>query len=252
YGATSFNQPLDNWDVSNVTTMHSMFYGASSFNQLLDNWNVSNVTTMNSMFYGASSLNQSFESWDVSNVENMNSMFNQASSFNQPLNDWDVSNVTSMSAMFENNSSFNWDLSNWDVSNVTRFNSMFNNANAFNQDLSNWDFSQMNTSLAINGLYNFISNTNMSVENYDALLQHLTTLDKSNVYLGADGLQYCDEASVDYLTSQLSWNIYGDSLADCNIVSGAVYLDNDANGCDALDFEASNLFVFFESNTNTF
>ena len=39
--ATSFNQPLNNWDVSKVTSMESMFWGATSFNQPLNNWNVS-------------------------------------------------------------------------------------------------------------------------------------------------------------------------------------------------------------------
>ena len=39
--ATSFNQPLNSWNVSNVRNMHQMFAGASSFNQPLNNWNVS-------------------------------------------------------------------------------------------------------------------------------------------------------------------------------------------------------------------
>ena len=33
--ATSFNQPLNKWNVSNVTSMQSMFYDATSFNQPL-------------------------------------------------------------------------------------------------------------------------------------------------------------------------------------------------------------------------
>ena len=32
-GATSFNQPLVNWDVSNVSGMSKMFSGATSFDQ---------------------------------------------------------------------------------------------------------------------------------------------------------------------------------------------------------------------------
>ena len=81
--ATSFNQPLNNWDVSNVTDMRRMFNGARSFNQPLNNWNVSNVTDMELMFYAAHS-------------------------FNQPLNDWNVSNVTDMNFMFENARSLVW------------------------------------------------------------------------------------------------------------------------------------------------
>ena len=42
-GAHSFNQPLNNWNVSNVKDMRIMFYDASSFNQPLNNWNVSSV-----------------------------------------------------------------------------------------------------------------------------------------------------------------------------------------------------------------
>ena len=58
YYATSFNQPLNNWNVSNVTCINSMFLRAESFNQPLNNWNVSNVTYMNNMFAGANSFNQ--------------------------------------------------------------------------------------------------------------------------------------------------------------------------------------------------
>ena len=36
-GASSFNQPLKNWDVSNAVDMEGMFYGATSFNQPLNN-----------------------------------------------------------------------------------------------------------------------------------------------------------------------------------------------------------------------
>ena len=57
-GATSFNQPLNNWDVSNVRYMGGMFWGARSFNQPLNNWNVSNVEYMVGMFYDAESFNQ--------------------------------------------------------------------------------------------------------------------------------------------------------------------------------------------------
>ena len=44
--AVSFDQPLNSWDVSSVTTMRSMFFNASSFNQPLDSWDTSKVTSM--------------------------------------------------------------------------------------------------------------------------------------------------------------------------------------------------------------
>ena len=40
--ARSFNQPLNNWNVSNVTDMGHMFQEATSFNQPINKWNVSN------------------------------------------------------------------------------------------------------------------------------------------------------------------------------------------------------------------
>lgn len=52
-GATLFNQPLGNWNTSNVTNMYEMFHDANLFDQPIGNWNTSNVTTMEFMFAGA-------------------------------------------------------------------------------------------------------------------------------------------------------------------------------------------------------
>ena len=41
--AESFNHPLYNWDVGNVTNMDNMFLFAKSFNHPLYNWDVGNV-----------------------------------------------------------------------------------------------------------------------------------------------------------------------------------------------------------------
>jgi surface protein len=43
YGATNFNQPIGNWDVSSVLKMTSMFMYASNFNQNISSWDVSSV-----------------------------------------------------------------------------------------------------------------------------------------------------------------------------------------------------------------
>lgn len=151
----TMNAPLNNWDVSNVIDMSSMFYGTEDFNQPLNNWDVSNVTNMKGMFGHTISFNQDISNWDVSNVTDMTGMFGRAYAFNQPLNTWDVSNVTKMGeitpaiigygGMFEAANAFNQDLSNWDVSNVQNFAGMFSSADAFNQDLSSWDVSSATT-----------------------------------------------------------------------------------------------------------
>jgi len=74
-GATNFNQPLNNWDVSKVTDMGAMFAVATNFNQSLDNWDVSKVTIMESMFYHATNFNQPLTNWDVSKVLGWTNMF---------------------------------------------------------------------------------------------------------------------------------------------------------------------------------
>jgi len=69
-GAESFNQPLNNWDVSLVTDMEAMFSLAKSFNQSLDNWDVSQVTNMNYMLRSALVFNQDLSGWCVEQIPN--------------------------------------------------------------------------------------------------------------------------------------------------------------------------------------
>ena len=52
--AISFNNggssSINNWDVSSVTIMQSVFISASSFNQNIGSWDTSSVTSMDYMF----------------------------------------------------------------------------------------------------------------------------------------------------------------------------------------------------------
>jgi surface protein len=68
YTTTLFNQPLYNWNVSQVTTMDYMF-GFTDFNQDLSQWDVSNVTTMEFMFDDSSlsttNLTSIYENWSL-------------------------------------------------------------------------------------------------------------------------------------------------------------------------------------------
>lgn len=78
-------------------SLSSAFSNASNLNvTAVDTPNLSQVTSLSSMFSFASSLNSPLSSWDVSNVTDLSYMFFGASSFNQPLNSWDVSKVTNL------------------------------------------------------------------------------------------------------------------------------------------------------------
>ncbi len=143
FDARSFNQPLEKWNVANVTNLLGMFWGAKSFNQPLEAWDVTNVTDMYGMFYQAEAFNQPIEKWNVSNVTDMGWMFEEAKSFNQPLEKWNVSKVTNMSEMFSDAKAFNQPLEAWNIANVTNIHSMFSGASAFNQPLEKWDVSKI-------------------------------------------------------------------------------------------------------------
>ena len=64
----SFNQPLNNWDVSSLTTTQGMFYETKSFNQPLNNWNVSSLTTAWQMFYDAEEFDQDISNWNAVSI----------------------------------------------------------------------------------------------------------------------------------------------------------------------------------------
>lgn len=73
--AFMFNQPLESWDTSNVTSFYHTFWNAYVFNQPLASWNTSNVTNMAAMFAGTRAFNQPIGNWDTSKVTEMLSMF---------------------------------------------------------------------------------------------------------------------------------------------------------------------------------
>ncbi len=142
---TSFDEDINEWDVSNVTTMKGMFKQAVAFNQPLDQWDVSQVTNMMEMFSEARSFNQPLEYWNVENVTIMTGMFSHAVNFNQPLNGWFTSQVVDMKSMFRNAISFNQPLDCWVVSSVRDMSEMFANAVKFNQALQSWNVSKVTT-----------------------------------------------------------------------------------------------------------
>ena len=93
---------LENWDVSSVKDMCSMFEGCENFNSDLSKWDVSSVEDMKFMFWNCKKFNSDLSKWDVSNVKDMYFMFSGCENFNADLSKWDVSSVEDMRYMFRN------------------------------------------------------------------------------------------------------------------------------------------------------
>ena len=208
-----FNQPLNNWNVSNVTDMSFMFMGNDTFNHPLNNWNVSNVTDMGAMFMSASNFNQNISSWDVSNTTSIAQIFADATSFNEPLNNWNVSNVLNFNGAFTLASSFNQPLDNWNTSLVTDMNAMFYLAEAFDQDLSSWDVSN------VSNMEDMLSLSGISESNYDnTIIGWAGQNVLNNISLGAQNLIYCNSYNErQSLIDNFGWSFVGDQIsANCS------------------------------------
>ena len=73
--------------------MLNLFILATNFDQPLGDWDVSNVQGMDAMF-ASNSFNQDISKWDVSNVQLMRGIFGRNTAFNQDLSGWNVASVT--------------------------------------------------------------------------------------------------------------------------------------------------------------
>ncbi len=206
-------------DLSQVTSLSSMFQSASSVNTDLSHWDVSTITEMSGMFNNAQKFNGNISTWDVSNVTNMDSMFEQAYDFNQAIGNWDVSQVQSMARMFVSSHAFNQDLNGWNTSSVTTTDHMFSGATSFNGDISSWDVGlvtnmrhMFNNAIAFGGILD-----NWNVENVTkmtGMFQHniqfatdLSAWDISNVQSFVDFLAYANVSSTDYTEILKSWSL---------------------------------------------
>lgn len=216
YAVYSFNQDISGWNVSNVTDMNSMFDNASSFNQPLNSWDVLNVTNMAYMFQNATSFNQSLYNWNVSNVTNMNSMFIGTTSFNQSLNSWDVSNVIDMGFMFAG-SHYNQPLSGWNVSNVTDFSYMFSDNDYFNQPINTWVVS---SATVMDHMFYYAYGFNQDISSWN--ISNVTSF--SNFMTGKADLNYSylDDIYTKWslLTVQPNVNADFGSITYCDVTSG--------------------------------
>jgi surface protein len=189
-----------------------MFSNALAFNQPIGNWNTSNVNNMSFMFENAYNFNQPIGNWNTSNVTNMSWMFSNAHAFNQPIGNWNTSNVTRMDQMFQFATNFNQPIGNWNTSNVTYMNQMFANASNFNQALGNWNLTAL-----INN-QSMLDNCGMDCTNYSSTLNgwsnNINTPNALN--LGAAGISYGTNAvsSRNYLLNTKGWTIIGDAMSN--------------------------------------
>ena len=100
----------------------------------IENWDISNWTSMNGLFNSDKPVKSDLSYWDVSNVEDFR-LAMQLENTNPNINNWDVSKATNMSSFFNTSSENKYiegmDLSGWDVSKVT-------NCNDFFGSITNW------------------------------------------------------------------------------------------------------------------
>ncbi|MDN3691999.1 BspA family leucine-rich repeat surface protein [Chryseobacterium tructae] len=159
-----FNQPIGNWNTSNVTSMAAMFLMAQKFNQPIGNWNTSKVETTASMFFYAFEFNQPIGSWNMSRNLQMELMFVNALQFNQPIGNWNTSNVIDMHSMFQFATNFNQDISTWDTSKVKLMRYMFLMAEQFNGNISTWNVSSVKD---MSNMFNGAKKFNQNISGWD-------------------------------------------------------------------------------------
>jgi len=93
-----FNQPLASWQsktssTSSFTNLSGLFRLATTFNQPIGNWNVSNVSNFSAMFDNCLNFNQPLAGWNVSKGTNFLYMFYLAYNFNQDISSWSFSST---------------------------------------------------------------------------------------------------------------------------------------------------------------
>jgi surface protein len=218
YRAGFHNGPynLNDWDITNITSLNRVFQWGRGFNQPLGNWDTSNVTDMYQTFLLCGSFDQDIGNWDVSNVTTMHQTFRNCTVFNNggssSIGNWDTSSVTTMNGTFTNCQDFNQDIGSWDTSSCSDFTSTFYNCYDFDQDLSSWDFRAIDSETR---LTNFMYGCTLSTANYNALLVRLKNQvddmdfngDDVVVNFGSSTHSGAGTSARSYLISEHDWTI---------------------------------------------
>ena len=162
---------LSNWDMSNCENSQMMFYSDTALTSIgnTSNWNVSKITTTHSMFEGCSKLQSlNTSKWVFSNLTNADSMFSNCQVLTKlDTSNWGMGKVIYFGFLFNNCYALtSLDVSKWDTSNANIFNAMFNECvNLTNIDVSNWKTS--NVTQAVNTFLDCKKLTQVAVQNWD-------------------------------------------------------------------------------------
>ena len=122
YGCKKFNPDLSNWGnkLRKVNSALYMFHNCNIFQgKGLENWDISELTDMESMFENCINFNANLQNWGYKfnkNLSNMRYMFSNCVNFEgNGLENWQVQNVKKMTSMFKNCLALNVNLSNWEI-----------------------------------------------------------------------------------------------------------------------------------------
>ena len=124
----------NNFNTSNVTNMHGMFWLNGSLNVVdVSNFNTSNVTDVNRMFGGCDLLiNLDVSNFNTSKVTDMGYMFSSCESLTSlDVSSFNTSNVTDMRNMFSSCGALtSLDVSSFNTSNITNISQMFSDCSS--------------------------------------------------------------------------------------------------------------------------
>ncbi|MBE6422616.1 BspA family leucine-rich repeat surface protein [Succinivibrio dextrinosolvens] len=130
---------LSEIDTSLITDMNNLFNLSTRKNYHgIENWDVSHVKNMESMFENCIHVEVNLSKWDVSACENMREMFKNCGYEEAYIHGWDVSHVKNMESMFEGCVFFYGgpNLTSWKLDSVENMASMFKDSLGYRYDLS--------------------------------------------------------------------------------------------------------------------
>lgn len=164
---------IDDWDVSNVTTMSNMFKSCESLTTFgpnaLANWNTGKVEDMSQAFRWLKKLTAfNLEHWDVSSVKNFYACFcNGAWTDVLDLDAWDMSNCENVSFMFHSFKTLTTLKVNWDVRNIRTFDHFIAQmgSNFKNMDVSSWQVT--NKCENLNAVFHGFKGSSVDISGWD-------------------------------------------------------------------------------------